>query len=69
METAKRCLWRCEFVMEIWKRIVMLLIPLYVEQYIHGGWYYGDVVDVLSLGHVSQYSQDKNFVSFTVTQK
>ena len=37
VETAKHCLWSCDSVMETWKRIVTLLIPVYPERCIHGG--------------------------------
>ena len=29
VEIAKHCLWSCGFAMEIWKRIITLLIPVY----------------------------------------
>ena len=29
VEIDKNCLWSCGFAMEIWKRIITLLIPIY----------------------------------------
>ena len=51
VETAKHCLWRCDFVIEIWKRIVTSLIPLYPRAVYIWGTVYGHVVDVLSMRH------------------
>mgnify|MGYP002775206253 CR=1 FL=1 len=31
VETSKHCLWSCDFAMEIWKRIITLLIPIYPQ--------------------------------------
>ena len=28
-DTAKHCLWSCDFLIEIWKRIITVLIPVY----------------------------------------
>ena len=29
VETANHCLWSCDFAMEIWKRIITMLISVY----------------------------------------